>query len=253
MRCCTLRPVICSLFPVFAGAVALGAQSLSIRPELTRNIPLDVICAPHAATELPAPTLRVIAGLESKKGLFGTGEVVVINGGTSQGLQAGQHYLLRRVIGDRFAGRTSEAQTHSIHTAAWITIVEASTNVATARISEACDGVLEGDYLEPFTLPSLTEARAGEPDYDRPAQVILGDDRRQMGGEGSLMVVDRGSDHGVRPGQRLTIFRRAAGTDGPIVKIGEAVVATTHHESSVMRIAVSREAILVGDLVAIHR
>lgn len=251
MRCFTFRPVILTFFVAAAASGMALAQAQ--RPELTRNIPLDVICGPQAATALPTATLRIGAGIERKKALFGTGEIVVINGGTAQGLQAGQHFFVRRVIGDRFAARTTEAPTHSIHTAGWITIVDATTNHATAKVSEACDGLMEGDYLEPFALPTLAETRAGEPDFSRPAQVILGDDRRQMGAEGSLMVIDRGTDHGIRSGQRLTIFRRASGNDGPIVRLGEAVVASTQPESSIVRIEISREAVQVGDLVAIHR
>ena len=251
MRPFTFRPVIVTFLAAAAGSAAALAQSP--RPELTRSIPLDVLCAPQSATALPAATLRVVAGLEAKKALFAPGDMIVVGAGTSQGLQPGQHYFARRVIGDRFAVRTTEAATHSVHTAGWVTIVDASTNQSTARVSEACDGVIEGDYLEPFSPPKVGDARDGTADFDHPGHVILGDDRRKMGAVGSLMVIDRGSDHGIHAGQRLTIFRRAVGTDGPIVRLGESIVVSTQSESAVMRIEVSREAIQVGDLVAIHR
>jgi hypothetical protein len=67
------------------------------------------------------------------------------------------------------------------------------------------------------------------------------------------MVIDRGTDHGVRPGQRLTLFRPAAEANGPVVTLGEAFVASSQPETSLIRIQKSREAIQVGDLVAIHR
>jgi hypothetical protein len=250
MRLFTFRPVIVTCLAALAGSAAL-AQSL--RPELTRSIPLEVLCAPQSATAVPAATVRVVAGLEAKKALFAPGDMVVVAAGTAQGLQPGQHYFARRVIGDRFAVRTTEAATYSVHTAGWVTIVDATTNQSTARVAEACDGVIEGDYLEPFSPPRIADARDGTADFDHPGHVILGDDRRQMGAVGSLMVIDRGSDHGIHAGQRLTVFRRAAGGDGPVVRIGESIVVSTQSESSVMRIEVSREAIQVGDLVAIHR
>ena len=251
MRSSAIRPVILTFFAALGGVHAVSAQSL--RPELSRNIPIDVLCAPEAATSLPAASVRVVAGLERRKGLFAPGDVVVLDAGTAQGLQPGQHYFARRVIRDRFAVRTSEAAAHSIHTAGWLTIIEASANQATARVSEACDGVIEGDYLEPFGPPRVGEPRDGTPDYERPGQVILGDDRRQMGAVGSMMVFDRGSDHGVRAGQRLTLYRRATEPNGPIIRLGDAIVVSTRSESSIIRIEVSREAIQVGDLVAIHR
>lgn len=251
MRCFTFRPVILPCLVLWAVAPALFAQAP--RPELTRNIPLDVLCAPQAATTLPASNVRVVAGLERKKALFAPGDLIVIDAGTAHGLQPGQHFFARRVISDRFAVKTTEAPTHSIHTAGWITIVEATTNQATAKVTEACDGVIEGDYLEPFAPPRVAEPRDGTPDFDHPGQIILGDDRRQLGAVGSMMVFNRGSDHGIRAGQRLTLYRRAVGADGPIVRIGDAVVVSTQSESSIIRIDVSREAIQVGDLVAVHR
>ena len=50
-------------------------------------------------------------------------------------------------------------------------------------------------------------------------------DRRQMAAQGDLMVFDRGSDHGLRGGQRLTIFRATAGGTGPIARIAEGVAS----------------------------
>ena len=66
------------------------------------------------------------------------------------------------------------------------------------------------------------------------------------------MVIDRGSDHGLRPGQPLTIFRRTV-EDGPIATVGTASGLGVQPESSVVRIDTSSTRCIVGDLVAIHR
>lgn len=245
-----VRVVLASVLVVAAATAAIEAQQ---RPLTARGVPLDVVCGPYASLTEPAQALRVVAGTERKKALFGAGETVIVNGGTAQGLQAGQHFFVRRVIADRFAVRTTEATPRSIHTAGWLTIVEARTDVSVATIGESCDGISEGDYLEPLALPAPVEAAdAGEPDYAYPGQVILGDERRQLGAEGALMVVDRGSDHGLRPGQRLTIYRHTI-DGGPVVKLADAVVVSTQPESSTVRIGRSSESVQVGDLVAIHR
>lgn len=245
-----VRVVLASALAVAAAGAAIEAQQ---RPLAARAVPLDLVCGPHASLTEPSQALRVVAGTERKKALFATGDTVIINGGTAQGLQAGQHFFVRRVVADRFAERTTDTSPRSIHTAGWLTIVEARADVSVATVTEACNGILEGDYLEPLVLPEPVDtSEAGEPDYAHPGRVILGDDRRQLGAEGVLMVVDRGSDHGIRPGQRLTIYRHTV-EDGPIVKIADAVVAWTRPESSIMRINRSAEAVQVGDLVAIHR
>jgi hypothetical protein len=66
-----------------------------------------------------------------------------------------------------------------------------------------------------------------------------------------MMMLDRGSDHGLRPGQRLTIFRSTP--DTPVFRVGEATVVTVSPETSTVRIDATRDAIYVGDKVAIHR
>ena len=231
----------------------LSAQAQ--RPAETRGVPIDLVCAPLAALAPPSQALRIAGGIEPKKALFAAGDRVLIDAGAEQRVQVGQHFFVRRVIDDRFTVGTTETAPLSIHTAGWITIVEVRQSAAAAIVAESCDGIMDGDYLEPFERPAVVAASpAGTPDFDRPARVVLADDRRQLGaGGGSLMVIDRGSDHGLTPGQRLTLFRRTLDGAGPNVPLGEAFVASTRPDTSLMRIETSREDIQVGDLIAIHR
>jgi hypothetical protein len=247
-----MRPILTG-FAIGLMGVAAAAQGQ--RPPETRAVPIDLVCGPTATLETPTQAIKIVSGQERMKTLFAAGDSVIVNAGTAQGLHAGQHFFVRRVVEDRFTVRTSEKSPKSIHTAGWLTIVEAKSDTAIARIAEACDGLSVGDYLDPLTVTPAVEARAaGRPDFARPAHVILADDRRQLGaGGGSLMVIDRGTDHGVRTGQRLTLFRPATEANGSVVTIGEAFVASTQPETSLIRIEKSREAIQVGDLVAIHR
>ena len=237
---------------MMVGAVPLSAQSQ--RSAVTRGVALDLVCAAQAAYVAPAQTMRVQAGTEPRKALFATGETIMINAGSSQGMRAGQHFAVRRMVSDHLAVPAGDSQPFSIHTAGWVTIRETQADSSVAIVSEACDGISIDDFLEPLVLPAAAvEITTGEPDFARPAHVILGDERRQLGSEGSLMVIDRGSDHGLRPGQRLTLFRPATDGTGAVVKLGAAVVASTHHETSVMRIGATTGEIQLGDLIAIHR
>jgi len=67
------------------------------------------------------------------------------------------------------------------------------------------------------------------------------------------MVLDRGSDHGLHVGQRLTVFRTTGGGTGPVARIAEATALVVNPENSVIRIDKTSDAVVVGDLVAIHR
>lgn len=234
---------------------AEAGQSSASRPPAALSIPLEQLCGPHAELTRPVMKIRVAAGSERVKTTYGPGEQIILNAGTSQGVRQGQRYLVRRVVDDQFAVAAIGEKSFSIHTAGWVTIVEVLAESAIATVSEACDAVEVDDYLEPFVVPPPAPAPpvVSQIDFARPARVVLGDERRQLGGEGTIMVMDRGTDHGLRIGQPLTVFRQTMNGKGPNLLMGDALVVEVHPETSLIRILRSREAIEVGDLVAIHR
>ena len=214
-------------------ASAAAGQASASRPAASLSIPLEQLCGPHAELTRPAVKLRVAAGSERVKTMFGPGDQIIINAGTSQGMRTGQRYLVRRVVEDQFAVAAIGEKSFSIHTAGWVTVVETLAESAIAVVSESCDGIEVDDYLEPFVVPSPAPAPpvVTQIDFARPAHVVLGDERRQLGGENSIMVMDRGSDHGIRIGQPLTIFRHTMDGKGPNALMGDALVVEVHRAS----------------------
>jgi hypothetical protein len=67
------------------------------------------------------------------------------------------------------------------------------------------------------------------------------------------MLIDRGSDHGVRAGQAITIYRESLKGEGPNIDVGRATVLSVRPQTALVRIESSREAVYVGDMAAIHR
>jgi hypothetical protein len=233
---------------------ASSASGQTVAGSVERDRSRELICSPHAVVQPALPSLRIMGGRDLRKALFGTGEIVILSGGTAQGMRAGQEYVARRVVKDEFALPIKGFVPVNVHTAARLRVVQVDENTAAATIVYACDGVEEGDYLEPFVPPVLPAAAApGEPDYAQAATIVLADERRLLGSAGSMMVLDRGTAEGVRPGQRATIFRRALAGTGPILRVGEATVVVVRDETSVIRIDTSREAVEVGQLVALHK
>lgn len=230
-------------------AAAQTAQSPAIR-----DVAAELACGPRATETLPPDPLRVAGGATAGKVLFGTGETVVVRGGAARGLEPGQRYFVRRAVADRFTAAVSDGiALHSIHTAGWIRIDAVRPDSAVATVAHSCDALMEGDYLEPFEMPVVPAASArGAADYENPGRLILGDERRQVGSAGSLMVLDRGSDHGLHPGQRVTLFRHWPAA-GPVVRLGEATAVLVYPETATLRIDETSDAIYVGDLAAIQR
>jgi hypothetical protein len=239
-----------ALAPVVASAQGATAHVAS------RDQAAELACGARAVGMPPDMSIRIAAGRERGKALFGPDEALVINAGTARGIKVGQEYYVRRVIDDRFVGAAGDnVPRSSIHTAGWVRIEDAQTDSAIATVVKVCDAIQEGDYLELFvkpTVPASAEA-AGEPDFANPGHLVLGDERRQMAAAGDLMVLDRGSDHGLRAGQHLTVFRTTGNGTGPIARVAEATVVVVSPETSTIRIDKTSDAVNVGDLVAIHR
>lgn len=232
----------------------LPSVALAQRPPsriVVRDLARELACAPQALLLPPAPTMIVVRGEDEKKALFGTGEALIVSGGRQQGMKEGQEYFVRRRIDDQFAVPVTGFLPVSVRTAAWVRIVEVNDRYAVARISYACDGVVEGDYLEPFVRPVIpVNLPPAEPDFSSAGYIIMGNERRQTGAAGDMMVLDRGTEHGIRPGQRLMVFRDTVGGAGPIVRIGEAIAVVVRQDMSVVRIESSRDVVYVGDRLA---
>jgi hypothetical protein len=110
---------------------------------------------------------------------------------------------------------------------------------------------MAGDWLAPFEpQPIRALEPAGRPAYDRAARILLTDTGQLIGAPRRLMVIDQGSDNGVRIGQRLTLFRPARpGARGPAV-IGDAVVVAVRFDSATIRVQHAVDVIAMGDSAA---
>jgi hypothetical protein len=212
-------------------------------------------CAPQMLPTAPLPGMRVIGNADRNRTMFGTGDRLIIDAGTTQGIHAGQQFFVRRRVNDQFIGGASSDQGPvSIHTAGWVTVLEVRENTSVAEVTHACDGVIKGDYLEPFVDPAdPPSAIQGSPDYEHSGRIVMGDERRQMGSAGTLMVLDRGSEGDIRPGQTVTIFRDTIGGVGPFYEVGRGTVVSVRPQSAVLRLDNTREAVFVGDRAAINR
>ena len=235
-------------------ALWIASMSQVPPPAPATDLREQIACAPIGRPAPPVAGLRLLGGYVHGRRMFGSGDAVIVNAGTLQGVQTGQQYFVRRPVPE-YAVRPSKVDPiYGVHTAGWITIVDAKDTMAVATVTHACDGVIEGDYLEPYVEPALpTTALPGAPDFEHPGRIVLADERRQMGYPGLLMVMNRGSEAGVRAGQGLTIYRPTLDGQGPVIDVGRATVLSVGAQNALVRIDSAREPVNIGDLVAIHR
>ena len=106
------------------------------------------------------------------------------------------------------------------------------------------------DFLASFKPEAIrTPDPMGIPAYRDAARILFADEGQMLGAPRRLMVIDRGSEHGVSAGQRLTLFRKGRSAARPDV-VGDAIVVAVRSDSATIRVERVTDAISSGDWAA---
>jgi hypothetical protein len=225
-------------------------QAKPVDPEI-----LASVCGPRQAPDYSLAMGRVVSRVDdSGRQLIAPGEILHIDAGEKDGVAAGQNLVVRRRFqtGDLYAPK--KLQTFGEQTVGLIQILEAKDAASVAIVVRACGEILAGDSVERYVAqPAFFAVSEGTPQFAEPARIAFGEHGQSAASAGQMMVIDRGVMQGVLRGQRLTIFRRPVGTNGPPLTIGDGVIIAVRSDSATIRIDRTTDAVLVGDLVAMHR
>lgn len=216
----------------------------------------------HEAAAVCGPTTRdpsqvtvgEVAGhrFDEERGLYAKGDELLLAGWNGTAMPVGTNLIVRR----RFsvAARTSSGAriTDAVHSAGLIQVVDYQQGTPIAVVVYACEELRKGDYLDVFEPESVRPVEpSGTPDYARAARILFADEGQMVGTPRRLMVIERGRDQGVLPGQRMTLFRQ--GRRGRnVITIGSAVVKYATRESATILIESATDIIEVGDSAAPH-
>jgi hypothetical protein len=229
----------------------------------------DIACAPTLTTQ-PAGGLHVVGSQDAViKNMLGPGDILVVSGGSNEGLQPGQQFFVRRNVLTFGKKGPTPLQPVTVHTAGWVQILGVDTAVATATVVHACDGILLDDYLEPFTPPMIAArvVPGNTPQYANMGHILAGDEAFENVAYTSHTInIDRGSDSGVVLGQRYLVFRdkrgmlnespeyskayRGSAHQLPLVEVGEVVVVAVRPDYSTVEVVMAKDAISGGDFIA---
>jgi hypothetical protein len=212
----------------------------------------ESICGPAKPGATPEAFGTILSlRHETERGLYAKDDELLIEGGTLNGLEVGRNLVVRRyypVSGVDGAAGTGE------HTSGLLQIVAADERASRAVVVYACDEMMRGDFLasfhpEPMRIPDPV----GIPAYKDAARILFADAGQMLGVPGRLMVIDHGSEQGIRAGQRLTLFRRqVAGATRPTI-VGDAVIVAVRTDSATIRVDRVTDAISFGDWAAPQR
>jgi hypothetical protein len=234
--------------------VAAGVTSAQTETQKLSTLETAVACAPPPSFDGPPPEALHIIGTQdvTPRELFGTHELLVVDGGTSAGVQLGQQFFVRRA--NNF-GVARGVHAGGTRTAGWIRIVAVNDSTAIATVEHACGPLLEMDFLVPFVAPVLPagadrDETPGQPDFMALGRIVVGNEDRTAMGPGDFVLIDQGSDQGVIPGARFALYRDVGPTGLPLASLGEMIVISTSASMSLTRITRARDAVYGGDYVA---
>ena len=209
----------------------------------------DSVCGPAK----PAVAAESFGTIRSQRyvadgGLYTTRAQVIIDGGANNGLDVGQNMVVRRHF--RVKGHAGPDAT-GVHSAGLVQIVGVSAESAIALVIYACDELRKGDFLGSFTPEPVRPADPrGVPAFVDAARILFADEGQIIGAPRRLMVIDRGSERGVRVGQRLTLFRRKGRFGGRPDIVGDAIVVAVRTDSATIRVQRVNDVISSGDWAA---
>jgi hypothetical protein len=241
-----LRSISVTLLALAAGSGAAAAADLSVATHTA------ALCAITPATgDLPDPLLHVMGVQDpAERVLYGPRDRLVIDGGLARGVQLEQRFIVRRPPpkGVGVFGR------RGLHTAGWVTITAVNDAMAIATVEHACDGIMPGDVLYPWTDPALPDGieqadASGELDFTAPARVVFGNNERMLVATGDFVLMDAGQASGVTAGSRFGIYRDLQVSGLPLHAVGEAVAVVVHPDSTLVRITSARSAVMRGDVM----
>jgi len=231
--------------------VAASAQPAPATPG-SKMTPLEVqaACGPPTSLDAPSSPLHVIGSQDPvNRFVFGTGELLVLDGGSAKGVQLGQQYIIHRSM---IAG-VDRKHASAVLTLGWLSVVGLNEQTAIAKVDHFCDAIMTGDYLEPFaaaTFPAGTDRDnpIGELDFTTMGRIIGGPDNMNSGAVGGLMLIDTGGQ-AMQPGSRFAVYRDPRTAGMPLASVGEGVVLSVGEKMTLTKITRSRDAIVTGDYV----
>ena len=206
------------------------------------------VCGPAKPDAVPESLGTIKSRRNARQGeLYLEGSELVIDAGLDDGLLVGRNLVVRRHYHVHAA---NGADILAEHSAGVVQIVAATAHSSVGLVIYACDAMRTGDFLASFKPEPVRDPDPiGAPAYYDAARILFADEGQSLGVPLRMMVIDRGAVHGVRAGQRFTLFRQPAGADRR-TQAGQAVVVSVRHDSATIRIDRVTDAVSAGDWAA---
>jgi hypothetical protein len=157
----------------------------------------------------PAFLAAIFHSLEERQNVA-AGDRVVIDAGADRKVQVGdQLTIFRRATAVRHP-LTDHPLGTAVVTLGSATVVSVQPTTAIVRITQAFDAIAVGDYVKAFAAPPLITHAARPTRAKQIAGIIVATkEDRVVAGEGDIVYLDRGEQHGVARGDRFEILEES--------------------------------------------
>jgi hypothetical protein len=196
----------------------------------------------------------------SERMSFAARDILYLNKGSNAGVRVGDVYTAHHKTYKVKHPKSTRHIGQKIETTGWLRVLLVSENTATAIVETACLDMHPDDYLKPFERVNVPLVRrVAPPNRLTPPTGKTGgyiiDHELDKGatGQGDLLSIDLGSNDGIAPGNRMTVFRVTYPTV-PTARnvVGELAVLTVRDRTALAKVVYSNDGILIGDQVELR-
>lgn len=190
------------------------------------------------------------------QGHFTEGNIVYLNGGPEQGIQAGDRFFILHRMREIFHPASKASMGILYAQVGQLKVICAQENTSIAKIGLTCDNVSIGDVLLPFRpipvplvlSPEPTD-RCDAPNGNPTGTIVFNRDDIVGATAGITVMADLSEAEGAYPGQFATIFQDNPVEGMPRLLLGELGILTVEDGYSTAVITKSWAPIEVGDRI----
>jgi len=219
--------------------------------------PSDVYCSGYIDPEHEYSEMWVGGSEEPIQLHLGPGNVLYLNQGKNQGVQAGDEYAVVRKTRQVKHPTTGQLMGSFVKRLGKVRVMLTQEDTSTAVVEMSCSDIMMSDELVPWAAIPIPR-RSSMPPFDRydvtpsdgPNGLIVAlPEVLENVGKGHIVYTDLGLASGVKPGDVLTVYRRRK--DLPRMQLGQVVVLTVEPTTSTGMVHLSVREMVIGDAVEV--
>ncbi len=189
------------------------------------------------------------------------GDAVYLKPKKDHKFKLGQKYQIFRSQGEVEHPVTGDDLGVKIEILGQCEVLKLSKHAATARITKSYGAIERGDKIRPWKNP-VRDIRPRRNKVGLQGYIVEKQGGRDILSEHEIVYLDKGVSHGVEEGNRMFVIRKMEPSgydDGlekdelPFEKIGELVILSAGHQTSVAMVAHSLTGLKIGDKVVMEK